>query len=154
MEFLQREVNQLVENGNFNFHPRCRKRGTIRICFADDLHMFCTTDIESIKLLQGSFQRFSIASGLLANTDKTSIYMARVYADERQTILPLPGFEEGTLPFRYLWVLMSSKKLPIHQCVPLIEKITVRINCWSTKLLSYSSRLQLIKSVLFGIHTY
>lgn len=73
--------------------------------------MFCRSYIESIKLLQGAFQRFSIASSLQANTDKSSIYMAGVITDERQTILQLLGFEEGTPPFRYLDVPMSSKKL-------------------------------------------
>uniref|UniRef100_A0A0V0HDW4 Putative ovule protein n=1 Tax=Solanum chacoense TaxID=4108 RepID=A0A0V0HDW4_SOLCH len=29
-----------------------------------------------------------------------------------------------------------------------------RIKCWSSKLLSYSGRLQLVKSMLFQMHTY
>lgn len=36
----------------------------------------------------------------------------------------------------------------------LIEKITKRINCWTSKTLSYAVRLQLIHSVLFLLHTY
>nr|XP_009770787.1 PREDICTED: uncharacterized protein LOC104221414 [Nicotiana sylvestris] len=89
-----------------------------------------------------------------ANKDKSSIYMAGVDADEKQAILNTLGFEEGTLPFRYLGVPLSSKKLTLQQCWPLIEKITDRVRCWSARLLSYSGRLQLIKSVLFDIQTY
>lgn len=33
-------------------------------------------------------------------------------------------------------------------------KITERVNCWSARMLSYSGRIQLIKSVLFGIQIY
>ncbi|XP_056688471.1 uncharacterized protein [Spinacia oleracea] len=40
------------------------------------------------------------------------------------------------------------------ECKPLIEKIVARIKCWSARLLSYDGRLQLIKSVLFGIQLY
>jgi len=35
-----------------------------------------------------------------------------------------------------------------------VKKIICRIENWSTKLLSYVGRLQLIKSVLFGVQTY
>lgn len=40
------------------------------------------------------------------------------------------------------------------QCLSLIEKITERITCWSSKFLSYGGRLQLIKSMPFGVQTY
>ncbi|XP_019225236.1 PREDICTED: uncharacterized protein LOC109206830 [Nicotiana attenuata] len=120
----------------------------------DDLLMFCRADIESIRLLQGVFQKFSAASGLQANKDKSFIYMEGVDADEKQAILNTLGFEEGTFPFRYLGVPLSSKKLTVQQCLPLIEKITDRVRCWSARLLSYFGRLQMIKSVLFGIQTY
>lgn len=49
---------------------------------------------------------------------------------------------------------MSSKKLTISQCLPLVEKITERIRCWSAKCLSYDGRIKLIKSVIFGMQTY
>lgn len=38
--------------------------------------------------------------------------------------------------------------------MPLVEKITARLKCWSTKFLSYSGRVQLIKSVIFEMQTY
>ncbi|XP_016506388.2 uncharacterized protein LOC107824163 [Nicotiana tabacum] len=113
MEYLQREMMQLAENGDFNFHPRCRKMGITHICFADDLLMFCIADIESIKLLQRDFQSFSTASRLQANTDKSSIYLAGVESYKKQDILNLLRFEEGTLPFRYLGVPLSSKILTV-----------------------------------------
>ncbi|KAG5629696.1 hypothetical protein H5410_001413 [Solanum commersonii] len=36
----------------------------------------------------------------------------------------------------------------------MIEKITAKVTCWSTKLLSYAKRVQLIKSVLFAVQAY
>lgn len=69
-------------------------------------------------------------------------------------ILEAMQFTLGELPFKYLGVPLSSKKLTVQQCMPLIEKITTRINCWTTKLLSYSGRLQLLKSVIFKMQTY
>ncbi|XP_019228498.1 PREDICTED: uncharacterized protein LOC109209643 [Nicotiana attenuata] len=72
----------------------------------------------------------------------------------KELLLESTRFNEGSIPFKYLGVPLSAKKLNIHQCLPLVEKITERVNCWSARMLSYSGRLQLIKSVLFGIQTY
>ena len=49
---------------------------------------------------------------------------------------------------------MITKRLSAADCTLLIEKITARINCWTSKLLSYAGRLQLIQSVLFSIQNY
>ncbi|XP_060183094.1 uncharacterized protein LOC132613052 [Lycium barbarum] len=69
-------------------------------------------------------------------------------------ILDVLGYTVGDLPFRYFGVPLDSKKLAIAHCIPLIEKITTKIQCWSSKLLSYAGRLQMIKLVLFGLQTY
>ncbi|XP_059306207.1 uncharacterized protein LOC132057598 [Lycium ferocissimum] len=154
IEYLQRELNIVAIDKQFKFHPRCKKLGVMHICFADDLLILCKADVYSIKLLQEAFHRFSLASGLQANTDKSSIYMFGVNDSLKLEILNTLGFCEGHLPFKYLGVPLSSKKLTIAECLPLVEKITDRIKCWSAKLLSYAGRLQLIKSVVFGIQNY
>lgn len=46
------------------------------MCFANDLLMFYRDDMESITLLQHTFHKFSSASGLETNADKSFIYMA------------------------------------------------------------------------------
>ncbi|XP_059310292.1 uncharacterized protein LOC132061506 [Lycium ferocissimum] len=154
MEYLQRELVLLLQQRDFKFHPRCNKLGVVHICFADDLLMFCNEEVTSIQMLQGAFHRFSAASGLEANKDKSSIYMSGVAPSLKQEILQVLWYKEGELPFKYLGVPLSSKKLTIAQCFPLVEKITERIGCWSAKLLSYAGRTHLIKSVIFGIQTY
>ncbi|XP_060177863.1 uncharacterized protein LOC132607802 [Lycium barbarum] len=154
MEYLQRELNTLAEQPKFKFHPRYKRLGIMHICFADDLLMLCKAKKQSIKLLQVTFQKFSAASRLQANIDKSSIYMTGVKDDLKLDILQTLGFCEGTLPFKYLGVRLSSKKLTIAQCMHQVEKVTERIQCWSAKLLSYAGRLQLIKSVVFGLQTY
>ncbi|XP_059306461.1 uncharacterized protein LOC132057887 [Lycium ferocissimum] len=81
MEYLQREFNLLTSNQLFKYHPRCKRLGVVHICFAYDLLMFCKADLPSIGLLQEAFARFSAASGLQANADKSSIYMSGVKAE-------------------------------------------------------------------------
>lgn len=54
------------------------------------------------------------------------------------------------MPFRYLGIPLSSKKLNIKHYQVLIDKIVSRITHWSAFLLSYAGRVQLIKSVIFA----
>ncbi|KAG5612493.1 hypothetical protein H5410_023774 [Solanum commersonii] len=49
------------------------------------------------------------------------------------------------MPFKYLDVPLSAKKLIINECMSLVEKIVARVRYWTSKLLSYSGRVQLIK---------
>ncbi|XP_047249901.1 uncharacterized protein LOC124885695 [Capsicum annuum] len=112
--------------------------------------MFCKAEIKSVRLLQEAFDKFSAVSGLQANPDKISIYMSGVKPQLKQEL----GYGEGKWTFRYLGVSLSSKKLTVGQCLPLVERITGKISCWIAKLLSYASRVQLIKAVLFNIQIF
>ena len=49
---------------------------------------------------------------------------------------------------------MITRRLSVGDCAVLIEKITARINSWTSRFLSYAGRLQLIQSVLFSIQNY
>ncbi|XP_075084891.1 uncharacterized protein LOC142168130 [Nicotiana tabacum] len=56
--------------------------------------------------------------------------------------------------FKYLGVLLSTKRLSTIQCEPLIDRMLSRIQCWTTNVLSYDGRAMLIKSVLVAIQTF
>lgn len=64
------------------------------------------------------------------------------------------GIPHSSLPVRFLGVPLISSKLSINDCMPLLERITKRINTWSTLLLSFSGRVQLTRAVLFSIQAY
>ena len=154
MEYLSRCLHELTLNPDFHFHPRCEKLAITHMMFADDLLLFARADPLSASLLYQAFEKFSCASGLAANLEKSSVYFGGVPAGEQaviQQVLPIPI---GCLPIRYLGVPLTSKKLSVQDCKPLIENIVGRIRCWTTRFLSYAGRLQLVKSVLFGMQTY
>lgn len=58
------------------------------------------------------------------------------------------------MPSRYMGVPLDNKKLYVAHCQPLIEKMLIRLNHWSTRLSSYACRYQLVKSVIFSIPNY
>lgn len=154
MKYLNRCLLGLHLNKKFHFHPRCKRLSLTHVCFADDLLLFTRGDTTFVQQLLEILDKFAQTSGLKANQMKSSIYFGGVTVDIKQDILSISGMSEGKLPFKYLGVPLSSQKLSVMQCQPLVKNILQKINCWATKFLSYVGRLQLIKSVLLGIQTY
>ncbi|KAL0293020.1 UNVERIFIED_CONTAM: hypothetical protein Sangu_3246300, partial [Sesamum angustifolium] len=73
---------------------------------------------------------------------------------QRQQLLDCVGFQEGSLPIKYLGIPLSSSRLTIADCRPLLDKVDTRLAGWNHQTLSYAGRLQLIKSVISTLHTY
>lgn len=154
MEYLSKCLQEMVSNPEFNFQPRCEKLNPTHLMFADDLLLFARADAISMQLLVTAFQEFSQASGLFANQHKSDAYFGGIDDTVQAELLHILGMVAGSIPFKCLGVPLSSKKLTVSQCRPLVERITSRIESWAARILSYAGRLQLIKSSLFGIQTY
>ncbi|KAK6775933.1 hypothetical protein RDI58_026934 [Solanum bulbocastanum] len=116
--------------------------------------MYCRADRISNKLMLAAFEHFSDVSGLKATLEKKLFLCCRVTHEVKEQIVSELQFSLGTMPFKYLDVPLSAKKLIINECMTLVEKIVARVRYWTSKLLSYSVRVQLIKSVLFEMQTY
>lgn len=93
-------------------------------------------------------------SGLCLNPSKSDVFLGGVQATIKEQVLNILHFKEGHLSVRYLGVPLISGKLKYQDCVPLIDKMTAIISSWASKVLSFSSRLQLIKSILFSIQAF
>lgn len=87
MEYLSRLLAGLSEDETFKFHPRCSRLKLTHISFADDLLLFARGDLNSISALNQCFAQFSMASGLQANLDKSSLYFGGVNAAEQNILL-------------------------------------------------------------------
>ncbi|XP_048502820.1 uncharacterized protein LOC104896775 [Beta vulgaris subsp. vulgaris] len=94
------------------------------------------------------------AYGLAASMEKSNIYFCGISDETDRELVDIVHMQIGDLPFRYLGVLLTSKKFSYAQNKPLVEKITNRAQTWMAHLLSYAGRLQLIKSILSSIQHY
>ncbi|KAH0737277.1 hypothetical protein KY290_035982 [Solanum tuberosum] len=128
MEYLNRLFKGLGCDPDFNFHPRCGKLKIVQLGFADDLLLFCRA--------------------------KGCAYFGGMDQVTQRSVLTKLQFTKGTLPFKYLGVPLRTKRISAIQCVPLLETVVSWINHWTSKLLSYVGRIQLIKSMLFSIQTF
>nr|XP_016481047.1 PREDICTED: uncharacterized protein LOC107802117 [Nicotiana tabacum] len=114
MEYLNRALKKLKENLDFKYHPKCSRNNITHICFADDLIMCCRANRVSIILLIDRFNHFSEVLDLKDNMEKSSLYIAGVTKEFKEMILEEMQFTLGELPFKYLGVPLSSKKLTTY----------------------------------------
>jgi len=74
--------------------------------------------------------------------------------EREEACTQLTGCNQGSLPFRYLGVLLISNKLTKVECQALIEKIMKKVHLWFSRSISFAGRAQLINTVIFGMFTY
>ncbi|KAL0293602.1 UNVERIFIED_CONTAM: hypothetical protein Sradi_6928600 [Sesamum radiatum] len=145
---------RIKEAADFQYHWKCKDIGLFNLCFADDVLLFCKAHLPSIIVIADTLNEFAALSGLKVNPAKSQIIFSRAVQQERQQILDYLGFQEGSLPVKYLGIPLTSSRLTIADCRPLIDKVDARLAGWNNQTLSYAGRLQLIKSVLTTLHTY
>jgi hypothetical protein len=61
------------------------------------------------------------------------------------------GCDSGTLPFKYLGILIHYRKLRNGEWKPVEDRFEVKLSSWIGKLLSYGDRIILINSVLTSL---
>lgn len=124
------------------------------LIFADDVMLFCRGDRNSIGCLFKGITLFSEISGLKPNPMKCQCFFGNVSADVIHFTTALTGFQHSFLPVKYLGLPLITSKLNAADCAPLVMRLCDRIDVWTCKFLSIAGRLQLLKSVLFGIQNY
>ncbi|GAV93079.1 hypothetical protein CFOL_v3_36457, partial [Cephalotus follicularis] len=124
------------------------------LCYADDLLIFAAADLKSIEFIKQGLDHFKAVSGLAAGAEKSFIFFCNSNRRMKEHILSMTNFRQGVLPVKYLGLPLITSRLTKRDCIPLIEKILTRVNSWTTKILSYAGRLQLIKSTLASMQIF
>ena len=104
--------------------------------------------------MKSIIEEFSDLLGLSLNLYKSEVFLSGVNEQQGLELCKILGIKRGYLPVKYLCVSLISTKLFFKDCSPIIEKIKRKIEGWSNKLLTYVSRLQLVKSALLSIQLY
>ena len=154
MEMLNICFKKVIDGSDFSYHWRCKDLSLTHLIFADDLLVFCKGEQRSISLLLDAINLFSSISGLKLNTSKCTCFFSNVPPEIRVNVLAQSGFSEGSLPIIYLGLPLVSRSLKARDCASLISKICKRIEQWTVKFISQAGRLQLIRSILYGIQSF
>ena len=128
MNVLSKLLDATVVDEVFSFHPKCKKVNLPHLCFVDDLLIFSKGNLSSIVGIQKVLHIFYSYSRLQLNNAKSELFSTGVSRENMQKIHDLTGFKLGTLPVRYLGVPLVTRQLTERDCMPLIDKITARIN--------------------------
>lgn len=116
--------------------------------------LFSRGDLSSVGILWTALTSFGDVSGLRTNALKSQIFMAEVQEGVRDHMVSLTGISLGTFPVRYLGVPLAAEGLRVIHYAPLLEQIAGQIGLWTASSLSHAGRLELIRSVLQGIHCF
>lgn len=147
MEVFGRLLEQKYEAGSIGYHPKGRNPKISHLAFADDVMVFFDSSYASLTELNTTLETFHRLSGLEMNRDKSALYTAGTDESKQENLETL-GFTKGSFPFRYLGLPLTHKKLKKSEYSPLLDSISSRFNHWTTKMLSFAGRLQLISSVI------
>lgn len=140
MEYLHRVFFRLKKNPNLNFHSKYGKLNIVEISFTNDLLLFSCGDAISVKFMLKAFDSLSKSIGMSVNPSKCKAYYGSGEDNVKEEICNITSFIGGTLPFRYLGIPLTSKKLSNHHCLILVDKIFARVKHWSKHLLSFEGR--------------
>jgi hypothetical protein len=69
-------------------------------------------------------------------------------------MIRITSFLHGSMPFHYLGIPIATNRLKIVNFSHLLERFKNSIGAWNQRILPYTSRLQLIKSVVQGVESF
>ncbi|XP_019232101.1 PREDICTED: uncharacterized protein LOC109212859 [Nicotiana attenuata] len=81
MEYLSRTLSIISRLPDFRFHPMYKEIKLTHLIFADDPMIFCKGNTSYVNRVMEALDHFSKVSGLIANMEKSNIFVAGVGDD-------------------------------------------------------------------------
>ena len=154
MDYFSRIMLRASSLPQYKHHPHCKALNITHLMFADDLILFGKADVPTLGIMKDALSTLSSSTGLEANIHKSQIYLGGCSTQLNNQCIQQIGFQEDSLPMKYLGVPITAGRLSKLECSTLVEKITARVHIWSTRNLSFAGRATLINSVIFGMFNY
>jgi predicted secreted Zn-dependent protease len=134
--------------------PNLVEGGLSILQYADDTILFLEDDLDKAKNLKMVLGAFEKLSGLKINFHKSELFCFGETKERTTDYVNLFECKEGALPFRYLGIPMSYRKLANKEWRMVEERFQKKLSSWKGKLLSYGGRLVLINSVLSSLPVF
>jgi hypothetical protein len=120
----------------------------------DDTILFSSCDTLQLSNLKNILMLFERVIGMKIIFHKSECIAMIVDESRAHEVAHILNCPMGSLPFRYLRVLLHFEKLKREDMQLIMDKLIRRIPGWRGRLLAYSSRLVLIKICLASILVY
>lgn len=154
MEGLTQLLKRQSLTNLFSFHPKCGGLSITSLAFADDLFIFSKADYNSVSAIKSTLDLFQSISGLKPNLQKSMAFTSGVNSQVQAGIARILGMQLGSLPIKYFGVPLTVGKLSHANCLPLLNRLSIKVNSWACKVLSYGGRVLLTNTVLIAICRY
>ena len=151
---LSKLINKAVSAGRIGFHPQCQEVNLSHLSSADDIVVFNDGTPDSLLGTLQVFEEFAVMSGLRINVVKSTVFAAGREKLVLEDAAAGSGLSTSAQPIKYLGLPLTTKLMTRSDYKPLITKIRDRLLSWTSKALSYSGRLTLIKSVISSITNF
>lgn len=104
--------------------------------------------------MKAALLEFEDIFGLKANSSKSSIFCSGVSPRLKAMLLDELQMQEGVLLVRYLGVPLISSRLSTVDCRVLLDRVSKRIDSWTSRNLSFAGWLQLLNSIVYGLQVF
>ncbi|XP_019056316.1 PREDICTED: uncharacterized protein LOC109116043 [Tarenaya hassleriana] len=151
MEALSRKLDKSAAIGHLQLHTKCADPMLTHLIFADDLVIFCKATQQSLQTIQSCLTWFGRNSGLEVNPGKCEIFLGGLSDQRQQELAAFMGIALGKFPMRYLGLPVSTQRLSKADYEPLMERVRNKVSSWSSKVLSYAGKIQLVATVIYGM---
>lgn len=108
MEYLASCLGTLGGNKDYKYHPKCLRTKITHLAFANDFYF--VEGIRTVRAIHEKYLKFSRASGLHLNPEKSAIYAPGVDEQTEKILRDYTSVQQGILTLKYLGVPLSSKK--------------------------------------------
>jgi hypothetical protein len=155
-DLLQSIINKAYSLNLFRLPiPNREVDNFLIIQYVDDTLLFLQADARQLFCLKALLHSFALSTGLKVNYHKSCLIPVNVNVPEEKMPLLTGVFVcvVGELPFTYLGLPLGTTNPLVKDFAPLICRIERKLSASST-FLSYSSRLQLVNSVISSLPTY
>ncbi|CAN6226415.1 unnamed protein product [Urochloa humidicola] len=116
--------------------------------YADDTLIVVRAKERDLLLLKAVLDKFSAATGLRINYDKSTIVPMHTTPEEVEVLQGVLGCQTDTFPQTYLGLPLSCDKLRLTTFAPLIAKVDRYLSGWKASLLNPMGRAVLVDTVL------
>ncbi|CAA7053093.1 unnamed protein product [Microthlaspi erraticum] len=151
MEALSGLLDVAVEQRKIRLHPQCHDPKITHLLFADDLLIFSDGSRHSLTGIKEVMESFRGLCGLEMNPAKSEIFFGGYFDIEVAVLSGLVGFKVGSFPTRYLGLPLNPRRITLATLQPFIEKVTSKLQSWTSKTLSFAGKIRLVSSGIYGM---
>lgn len=126
----------------------------LHLLFADDIIIFANGQIRGIRRILKILERYEKASGQVVNKEKTKLFLGGMSFSRKVAISKETGLSLAELPEKYLGVPFITGKVTRASVANVVDNLSDKLNRYKGRMISFTARAELIKSVLESSTVY